>query len=54
MLHFKTNSSEIFSPNGKIEANFYANIPMHNVTNLMEAYKTKEYDKVFDIIIKDP
>lgn len=34
LLYFDSNSTEIFSDEGKINADFYPNIPMHNVNNL--------------------
>lgn len=34
LMHFITNSKEIFNESGEITATFYPNIPMHNVNNL--------------------
>lgn len=36
MLHFKTNTGELFNDEGIISADFYSNIPMHNVTDLFK------------------
>jgi hypothetical protein len=40
LLHFKSNSKEIFTESGVISSTFYPNIPMHNVNDLFS--KTSE------------
>jgi hypothetical protein len=54
MLHFKTNSSEIFSNSGNIMADFYSNIPLHNVSDLFKDFKPEKTDQRIDININKP
>ena len=54
LLHFKTNSSEIFNNKGVIEAVFYANIPLHNVGNLFKDFKPDKTMPKIDVNINKP
>jgi hypothetical protein len=54
LLHFKTTSSEIFNDNGNLIANFYTNIPMNNVSDVVMKYVPGEDGQKIDIIIKNP
>ena len=54
LLHFKTDSSELFNDKGNIEANFYANIPMYNISNLYENFESVDFEKKIDVEFKIP
>lgn len=54
LLSFKTNSKEVFNNNGKIAAEFYTNIPMHNVANLFLDFSPEEVKEQIDIKINNP
>ena len=54
MLHFKTNSSEVFANTGTISADLFANIPMHNISDLFEEYRPNKQAKTFEIKIEKP
>lgn len=54
MLHFKTNSSEIYSITGNIVADFYPNIPMHNVSNLFQENLPENIKEKIEIEYKNP
>lgn len=54
MLFFKTKSSEVFSNSGKIDADFYANIPMHNVSDLFKDHTPEDEIQKIDVNIKTP
>ena len=54
MVYFKTNASEIFNNSGIIEADFYANIPMNNISNLFKDFKPEKIDQRIDLDINKP
>ena len=54
MLHFRADVSNIFSNNGNINADLYANIPIHNLKNLMKEYHPGNTEGIFELNIKEP
>jgi hypothetical protein len=54
MVHFRTNSSEFFSNSGNITAEFYTNIPLHNVSDLFKDFKPEKTEQKIDININKP
>jgi hypothetical protein len=54
MVHFKTNASEIFNNSGIIEADFYANLPMNNISNLFKDFIPEKIDQRIDLDINKP
>jgi hypothetical protein len=54
LLHFKTNTHEIFCNNGNIQADLFTNIPMHNVLNTFMDFKPEATKQKFEVIINKP
>lgn len=51
LLYIKTDTSELFSDSGKIDANLYSNIPMNNVSNLFKEFEVSPYNEKIKISI---
>ena len=52
LIHFKTDSTELFSDTGRISADFLSNIPIHNLGNLFMETPADNNQPKIDVYLK--